>query len=84
MPAAAKNVPAYDKPGRETGSVFASKIIYPIAAVIEDAAIKPALLPNFSDAMATPIVVTDANAYGGIVRSWAFAAVYPTLLIIVD
>lgn len=69
MPAAAKNVPAYDKPGRETGSVFASNIIYPIAAVIEEPAIKTALLPNFSDAIATPTVVTNANAYGGIVRS---------------
>jgi hypothetical protein len=69
MPAAAKNVPAYDKPGRETGSVFASNMIYPIVAVIEEPAMKIALFSNFSDAMATPTVVTNANAYGGIVRS---------------
>lgn len=75
IPAAAKNVPKYDTPGRATGSVFASKIIYPIAAIREEPARKTALFPNFSDAIATPTVVRNANAYGGIVSSWAFAAV---------
>lgn len=40
-----------------------------------------ARLFSFSERIATARVVMKAKAYGGIVRSWALAAVYPSDLI---
>ena len=39
--------------------------------------------PTRSESAATPMVVMKAKAYGGMVRSWALAAVYPRSLMIV-
>lgn len=83
MPAAVKKVPAYDSPGRAVGSMLARRMMYPIAAIAEDPAMKTALLPVFSEAIATESVVTYAKAYGGMERSWATADLYPRSLIIV-
>jgi len=44
---------------------------------------KGARRPERSEMTATLTVVMKAKAYGGIVRSWALAAVYPRLLMMV-
>lgn len=49
----------------------------------DDPMINGARLRVFSDAMATPIVKKNATAYGGTESSWAFAAEYPSSLMIV-
>jgi hypothetical protein len=62
MPAAAKKVPAYERPGRPVGLVFASKRIYPIAATADEPAINTARFPSRSEATATLRVVQNARA----------------------
>lgn len=58
-------VPVYDGPGLES----ASNRIYPIMANEEDPMIKGARRLYRSDSTAMVMVVMNAMAYGGIVRS---------------
>ena len=83
IPAAAKKVPRYETPGRAVGLVLARRIMYPLAATTDDPAMNRARRPSFSETIATPSVVRNARAYGGIVKSCATAALYPRSLMMV-
>lgn len=65
------------------GCVLLIRMMYPIEANNTEPMMNKARCLRRSDKMATASVVAKAKAYGGMVSSWAFAAVYPRELMIV-